>query len=168
MADAARSLSSGQPVQVRNPRSLRPWQHVLEPLGGYLLLAARMLTAPDGARLADAWNFGPSGLEVVTVGELVDLFVAAWGSGSWQDASLGGQPHEAQLLRLSIDKAVTLLGWRPRWSVSEAVRRTALWYRSFYQQASAARTAGSMREACLADIADYQTTGSADWRLASA
>ena len=158
MADAARSLSSGQPVQVRNPRSLRPWQHVLEPLGGYLLLAARMLTAPDGARLADAWNFGPSGLEVVTVGELVDLFVAAWASGSWQDASLGGQPHEAQLLRLSIDKAVTLLGWRPRWSVSEAVRRTALWYRSFYQQASAARTPGSMREACLADIADYQTT----------
>ena len=65
-------------------------------------------------------------------------------------------------------QAVTLQGWRPRWSVSEAVRRTALWYRSFYQQASAARTPGSMREACLADIADYQATGSADWRLASA
>ena len=160
MADIARGLSSGQPVQVRNPRSLRPWQHVLEPLGGYLLLAARMLTAPDGARLADAWNFGPSGLEVVTVGALVDLFIAAWGSGSWQDASLGGQPHEARFLRLSIDKAVTLLGWRPRWSVNEAVRRTALWYRRFYQQLPAARVAGSMRDMCLADIADYEATGS--------
>jgi CDP-glucose 4,6-dehydratase len=161
VADIARSVSSGQPVQVRNPRSLRPWQHVLEPLGGYLLLAARMLTTPDGVRLADAWNFGPSGLEVVTVGALVDLFLAAWGSGSWQDASAGGQPHEAQLLRLSIDKAVTLLGWRPRWSVSEAVRRTALWYRRFYQQGPAVRAAGSMRDACLAEIADYEETGSA-------
>jgi CDP-glucose 4,6-dehydratase len=160
LADSARSLGSGQPVQVRNPHSLRPWQHVLEPLGGYLLLAARMLTTPDGARLADAWNFGPSSLEVVTVGELVDLFVAAWGSGSWQDASLGGQPHEARLLRLSIDKAVTLLGWRPRWSVSEAVRRAALWYRRFYEKAPAARVAGSMCNACLADIADYEAAGS--------
>jgi CDP-glucose 4,6-dehydratase len=157
VADIARSLSIGQPVSVRNPRSTRPWQHVLEPLGGYLLLAARMLAAPDDARLPDAWNFGPSSLEAVTVGELVDLFVAAWGSGTWKDASLGEQPHEARLLRLSIDKAVTLLGWRPRWPVREAVRRTAAWYRRFYEQAPAKRGAGSMRESCLTDIADYQT-----------
>jgi CDP-glucose 4,6-dehydratase len=158
MADAARSLSSGQPVSVRNPRSLRPWQHVLEPLGGYLLLAARMLAAPDDGRLADAWNFGPSNLEVVTVGSLVDLFVAAWGCGSWQDASSGGQPHEAQLLRLSIDKAVTVLGWRPRWSVGETVRRTAHWYRAFYEQPSTARAAGFMRDRSLSEIADYGAT----------
>jgi CDP-glucose 4,6-dehydratase len=157
VADAARSLSSGQPVAVRNPRSTRPWQHVLEPLGGYLLLAARMLALPTDARLADAWNFGPSTLESVSVGELVDLFVAAWGSGSWKDQSLGGQPHEAHLLRLSIDKAVTQLGWRPRWSVGEAVRRTALWYRRFYEQSPA--IAGAMRASCLADIADYQAAG---------
>ena len=157
VADAARSLSSGQPVAVRNPRSTRPWQHVLEPLGGYLLLAARMLAAQDDARLADAWNFGPSTIEAVSVGELVDLFVAAWGSGSWKDASQGGQPHEAKLLRLSIDKAVTQLGWRPRWSVGEAIRRTALWYRRFYEQSPA--VAGSMRASCLADIADFQAPG---------
>jgi CDP-glucose 4,6-dehydratase len=160
VADIARTFSSGQPVQVRNPHSVRPWQHVLEPLGGYLLLAARMLTTPDGARLADAWNFGPSGLEAVTVGALVDLFVAAWGSGSWQDGSFSGQPHEARLLRLSIDKAVTLLGWRPRWSVSEAVQRTALWYRCFYDEVPSSRVAGSMRDKCLADIADYESTWS--------
>jgi CDP-glucose 4,6-dehydratase len=154
VADAARSLSTGQPVAVRNPRSTRPWQHVLEPLGGYLSLAARMLAAPTDVRLADAWNFGPSTLESVSVGEIVDLFVAAWGSGSWKDASLGEQPHEARLLRLSIDKAVTQLGWRPRWSVGEAVRRTALWYRRFYEQSPA--VAGSMRASCLADMADFQ------------
>lgn len=157
VADAARSLSAGQPVPVRNPRSTRPWQHVLEPLSGYLLLAARMLTAPDDPHLPDAWNFGPSSLEAVTVGELVDLFVTAWGSGSWKDASLGEQPHEARLLRLSIDKAVTLLGWRPRWPVREAVGRTARWYRRFYQQSPGQARVASMRDCCLADIADYQT-----------
>ena len=161
VADAARSLSIGQPVPVRNPRSTRPWQHVLEPLGGYLLLAARMLAEPDDARLADAWNFGPSSLEAVTVGELVDLFVAAWASGSWKDASLGEQPHEARLLRLSIDKAVSQLGWRPRWPVHEAVRRTAVWYRRYYEQSPAKRNAGAMRECSLADIADYQ----AGWKM---
>ena len=156
VADIARSLSSGQPVQVRNPRAIRPWQHVLEPLGGYLLLAARMLASPDGARLAEAWNFGPSALEVVNVGALVEMFLAAWGSGTWQDASQGGQPHEAQLLRLSIDKAVTQLGWRPRWAVSETVQRTALWYRRFYQTDAKNRLAGFMRDHCLADIAHYE------------
>ena len=163
VADIARSLSSGRPVPVRNPRSLRPWQHVLEPLGGYLLLAARMQAAPDDARLADAWNFGPSSVEVVTVGALADLFIAAWGSGNWQDVSLDGQPHEARLLRLSIDKAVTMLGWRPRWTVAEAVRRTALWYRGFYEQSPATRIPGSMRDRCLAEIADYE----AAWETAA-
>ncbi len=163
VADIARSLSSGRPVPVRNPLSLRPWQHVLEPLGGYLLLAARMQAAPDDARLTDAWNFGPSSVEVVTVGALADLFIAAWGSGNWQEVSLDGQPHEARLLRLSIDKAVTMLGWRPRWSVGEAVRRTALWYRGFYQQSPATRTPGSMRDGCLAEISDYE----AAWETAA-
>jgi CDP-glucose 4,6-dehydratase len=157
-ADVARSLSSGQPVSVRNPRSLRPWQHVLEPLGGYLLLAARMLAAPDDVRLADAWNFGPSNLEVVTVGTLVDLLVAAWGCGSWQDTSSSGQPHEARLLRLSIDKAVTVLGWRPRWSVGETARRTAHWYRAFYEQLPTAHATGFMRDRSLDEIADYEAT----------
>jgi CDP-glucose 4,6-dehydratase len=156
VADIVRSLSRGQPVPVRNPRSLRPWQHVLEPLGGYLLLAARMLAAPGDTYLGDAWNFGPSSVEVVTVGELVDIFVSAWGSGSWQDASLAGQPHEARLLRLSIDKTVALLGWRPRWSVRQAVRRTALWYRHFYDHPPAMPTEGTMRASCLTDIADYE------------
>jgi CDP-glucose 4,6-dehydratase len=156
VADIARSLSAGQPVPVRNPRAIRPWQHVLEPLGGYLLLAARMLAGPDGSRLAEAWNFGPSSVEVVTVGELVALFVAAWGSGSWKDVSTPDQVHEAHLLRLSIDKAVTRLGWQPRWPVRETVRRTAVWYRTFYERRESDRTPGFMRTMCMADIADYE------------
>lgn len=158
VADIARNLSAGHPVPVRNPRAIRPWQHVLEPLGGYLLLAARMLAGPDGARLAEAWNFGPSSVESVTVGQLVDLFVSAWGSGSWKDTSTPGQVHEAHLLRLSIDKAVTLLGWRPRWAVRETVQRTATWYRTFYERGEADRTPGFMRENCLRDIADYESS----------
>ena len=154
-ADIARSLSGGLPVPVRNPSSVRPWQHVLEPLGGYLLLAARMLTSPSNAQLAGAWNFGPSNSESATVSALVELFIKAWGSGSWRDASTGEQPPEAKLLHLNIDKAVTVLGWRPRWSIAEAVRRTALWYRRFYEQRP--RAPGAMRDHCLADIGDYET-----------
>jgi CDP-glucose 4,6-dehydratase len=157
VADVARSLSVGQAVGVRNPHAIRPWQHVLEPLGGYLLLAAHMLSGPDGARLAGAWNFGPSSVEAVTVSELVDLFVAAWGSGAWKDASTPGQVHEAHCLRLSIDKAVTLLGWKPRWSVRETIRRTAAWYRSFYQRREPDGREGFMRASCMADIADYES-----------
>ena len=161
VADIARNLSTGQPVPVRNPRAIRPWQHVLEPLSVYLLLAARML-GKDGAHLAGAWNFGPSSTEVVTVGELVELFVASWGKGSWKDVSTPDQVHEAHLLRLSIDKAVSLLGWQPRWPVRETVRRTALWYRAFYERREADRAAGCMRASCLADIAAYEQAKSAN------
>lgn len=156
-ADIVRSLSVGDPVPVRNPRAIRPWQHVLEPLSGYLLLAARMLVGEEGARLAEPWNFGPSSVEVITVRELVELFVAAWGSGDWKDISTPDQVHEAHLLRLSIDKAVTRLGWCPRWSVAEMVRRTAEWYRSFYERRESERTPGFMRTMCMAQIADYES-----------
>lgn len=156
VADIARSVSANEPVLVRNPRAIRPWQHVLEPLAGYLLLAARMLSDSDGARWGEAWNFGPSSVEFVTVGELADLFVQAWGKGAWQDVSTTGQVHEAHLLRLSIDKVVSRLGWRPRWSVRETVRRCADWYRGFYACRETERSAGFMRAACLTDIADYE------------
>lgn len=156
VSDIARSLAAGRAVPVRNPGATRPWQHVLEPLGGYLLLAARMLAPTDGARLAEGWNFGPSSTEAVTVGELVDLFLAAWGGGSWEDVSTVGQLHEAHMLRLSIDKAVALLGWRPRWTVRESVRRAAIWYRDFYLRPESERGSGFMRKSCMADIEDYQ------------
>lgn len=151
--DMVNHLIAGQPVPVRNPGALRPWQHVLEPLSGYLTLAARMLESDD-PRLCDAWNFGPAPGEEVPVGQLADLFLQVWGEGSWQDKSRADQPHEAGVLRLSIDKAIHQLGWRPRWPLAETIERTARWYRRFYGDGPT-----QAREACLADIDHYQRNG---------
>jgi CDP-glucose 4,6-dehydratase len=148
--DVVRHLGAGQPVPVRNPAAVRPWQHVLEPLSGYLTLAARMLGSND-PRCCDAWNFGPLPGDDIPVGRLVDLFIAAWGAGQWKDISDASQPHEAQVLRLNIDKSLYQLGWCPRWSAAEAVQRTALWYRHWSSNRGAA-----MRGACLDDIDRYE------------
>jgi CDP-glucose 4,6-dehydratase len=148
VTDIVRCMQNGQQVGVRNPHAVRPWQHVLEPLSGYLTLAARMIAEPD-ARLCSAWNFGPMSGEELPVGKLVKLFLEAWGSGSWRDLSAPNAPHEAGVLRLAIDKAIWELGWRPRWSVRDAVTRTAKWYRDF-------AAGGDMAAACLADIRAYE------------
>ena len=151
VADAVRSLVAGEPVGVRNPKAVRPWQHVLEPLSGYLLLAERMLQSEDPA-WCDAWNLGPMPGQELPVARLVEGFLAAWQGGSWRDASSPNQPHEAALLMLAIDKALGQLGWRPVWEPAEAIARTARWYRRFYD-----RSSPSMLEACLEDIAAYET-----------
>jgi len=129
--DAIRALSAGRPVPVRNPRAVRPWQHVLEPLCGYMFLASRLLEEgdPDRSRLCEAWNFGPSHECAKSVEAVVSLLIEAWGDGTWTSASQPGAPHEAGLLRLAIDKAMGRLGWSPRWDLRQAVQATALWYR---------------------------------------
>lgn len=149
VTDLVQSLSAGQPVPVRNPHAIRPWQHVLEPISGYLALAAKMLGGNDPA-WCTGWNFGPQVEDQATVGELVERFCKAWGDGKWKDVSDLSQPHEAAVLRLSIDKAVRELNWRPRWNLSQAVERTARWYRRFYVNPQA-----SMRDASAADIEAY-------------
>ncbi len=103
LTDAVRHLESGRPVPVRNPDAVRPWQHVLEPLSGYLTLAARMLES-DAPSWCDAWNFGPLPGEELPVRRLVELFLQYWGEGTWTDVSDPNQPHEAGVLRLNIDK----------------------------------------------------------------
>jgi len=148
--DAARALARGEPIVVRNPHAVRPWQHVLEPLGGYLLLGARLATAADPAAYCDAWNFGPSIDGACTVRALVERTVAAWGGGTWEDRSDPRAPHEAAALRLAIDKAGATLGWRPRWSFDETVARTVAWYRAHAGGAGSAElralTAAQIRE----------------------
>jgi CDP-glucose 4,6-dehydratase len=125
--DCVRALTAGEPVQVRNPEAVRPWQHVLEPLSGYLLLASRLLAGD--ATFDGAWNFGPEPDGAVRVREVVDAMVTAWGSGSWTTPAAGGaQPHEAHLLSLDITKARKELGWRPLYDVRRAVGATATWY----------------------------------------
>jgi CDP-glucose 4,6-dehydratase len=146
--DLVRGLTAGESVPVRNPGAVRPWQHVLEPLSGYLTLAGRMLQQPE-ARWCDGWNFGPVSEEAVSVRQVVEDFIAAWGRGSWQDCSDPRQPHEARLLRLSVDKAVADLKWYPRWQVRDAVARTARWYRNFVERPESARAA------CLDDVDAY-------------
>lgn len=131
--DCVNALRSGEPISVRNPTATRPWQHVLEPLGGYVLLAFRMLTArpADSAGLAGAWNFGPRPEDCWPVFRLVDEIIRCWGSGKWRDTSAPGAPHEAGLLALSCDKAARMLNWRPIWPVERAVAETVSWYQGF-------------------------------------
>ena len=137
--DAVRALGEGREICVRNPRSTRPWQHVLEPLGGYLLLGARLLCERDRA-FCSAFNFGPAEESTRTVRQLVEEILANW-PGQWRDASAPSALHEAGLLRLSIEKARRVLGWQPVWNFTECVRHTVEWYR-----APAAESAAVTRE----------------------
>ena len=146
--DLARSRAGNTPPELRNPGSLRPWQHALEPLGGYLLLAAR-LAGRSGEQYAGAWNFGPLPTDVRNVGELAGALLDHWGRAGWKDISDVDAPHEAGLLRLSIDKAVSRLGWRPVWDFAGTVARTADWYAAVMSEKVSAR------EACEADLAAY-------------
>lgn len=125
--DVIRAVFAGQDVQVRNPASIRPWQHVLEPLSGYLWLGARM-AAPDGARHARAYNFGPPPESCRSVGELVNTLHAALGRERAFSEDDRDAPHEAKFLRLAIDLAVAELGWKPAWGFEETLTRTAKGY----------------------------------------
>jgi CDP-glucose 4,6-dehydratase len=148
VADIVRSVSRGEPVRLRRPAAVRPWQHVLEPLAGYLALAVR-LGGPDAPAYCDAWNFGPEAADTATVRELTERIIATWGAGSWVDDSDPENPPEAGVLRLSIERARERLGWQPRWDLDEAIHRTVAWNRRF------AEDPGSARAACLADIEAY-------------
>lgn len=147
--DAMQALAAGVPIQVRSPEATRPWQHVLEPLGAYLLLAER-LSAADGidSPCVGAFNFGPSLESNRSVRELIEQALMLW-RGSWLDCSDPQAPHEAGRLHLQIDKARHQLGWQPRWSFDITVARTVQWYRAVHEGACP-------RQCCLADLAAYQ------------
>jgi CDP-glucose 4,6-dehydratase len=129
--DSIRALAAGRPIAVRNPHAVRPWQHVLEPLSGYLLLGSRLL-ADDRDQYAEAWNFGPQPDNARTVREVVEEILANWGSGRWHNAAEPNAPHEAGLLQLCVDKARVRLGWRPRWDFRTTLHQTVAWYRAFH------------------------------------
>lgn len=125
--DIVRFLEAGKPVSVRNPLAVRPWQHVLEPLNGYLKLG--MLLDMDPQLYSKAYNFGPLPEDHLTVREVVETAIGVWGQGSWQDDSAPGQVHEAGLLKLDIQRAREELGWTPRLSAKEAIQWTIEWYK---------------------------------------
>ena len=125
--DIVRALTAKSEVSLRSPLSTRPWQHVLEPVGGYMVLAMRLFDNP--AKFGGAWNFGPNGTSVKTVEDLTKAFLKVWGSGSYTKIGSEESLHEAKLLHLSIDKARTILLWEPKWDFDVTVEYTARWYK---------------------------------------
>ncbi len=154
IVDVFKSLTKNEPAQLRNPGAFRPWQHVLQALSGYLTLAGRLLESDDPS-YCSGWNFGPSAGNELPVHQLVDIFLEQWGSGSWVDVSNSNNPHEACVLRLSIDKALWQLDWKPCWPVHETLRRTAQWYRRYLDAPT------SMRDFCFEQIGAYQAASEA-------
>lgn len=124
--DIVRSIETLEPVGLRNPASVRPWQHVLEPIGAYLMLAAKMYEAPQ--QYNAAFNFGPNEDDMLTVEDLTKIFIDRFGKGSYKAAEQAGAPHEAKLLLLNSAKAKEQIGWQPQLDAATAIRWTADWY----------------------------------------
>ena len=139
LPDCARAFSVGQPMGIRNPHSTRPWQHVLEPLCGYLALAERLCEPGQGGAFAEAWNFGPPNEDAIPVSRVVDRAVRASGEGAGSEVIGSDHRHEAGFLSVDASKARARLGWRPQLSVEEAIDWTMSWYRRFQSGEEAAR-----------------------------
>lgn len=129
--DCITSLEKGKPILIRNPHAVRPWQHVLEPLGGYLLLGSKLLQ--EGIKYSGAWNFGPGPNSIISVMEIAELVIKHWGAGTWQRKGTSDvdMVHEARLLSLDISKSNTLLKWYPRWNADTAIIKTIEWYKNY-------------------------------------
>ena len=141
LPDAIRAISAGMPVAVRNPEAVRPWQHVLEPLSGYMTLAYRLGRAGSIDQRNDlfsSFNFGPETSSARSVRELMDKVLSSW-PGTWFHESGGDSLHEARFLTLAIEKAERLLGWKPVWTFDRAVEETVGWYRAVDMQPKIAR-----------------------------
>jgi CDP-glucose 4,6-dehydratase len=129
LPDIAKSLINGNKVLVRNPKSIRPWQHVLEPLFGYLLLGLKMTN--ESKMIHGAYNFGPYNEDVLSVGQMVNLAIQSWGMGDFENVEQQNQLHEAGILKLDISKAESELGWKPKMDAKKAVELTIEWYKAF-------------------------------------
>lgn len=145
--DCVRALLAGRPIRLRNPGAVRPWQHVLDPTAGYLLLARRLFD--EGPRFAGAWNFGPEDTEGRPVRWIVESLCARWEGGASVEADPGPHAPEAHRLVLDASKSRMELGWRPRWTVEEAVAKAAEWYGSHRRGEDAAA-------ACRRQIDEYE------------
>jgi CDP-glucose 4,6-dehydratase len=127
--DILRAIQAGQPVNIRNPKATRPWQHVLEPLNGYLVLAEKLYS--DGASFAEAFNFGPSEEGAKPVQWVVEHLTQKWGDGANWKLDHAENPHEAHYLKLDCSKAKIFLDWQPRWSLAEALENIIVWHRAY-------------------------------------
>lgn len=127
--DIAKSLGNNEEIIIRNPKSVRPWQHVLEPVVAYLLLGTFLKNQPT--QFSQAYNFGPHAADALSVSEMLDLAIKCWGSGTYKVEHLENQPHEAGLLKLDISKANKELNWYPKYNAKQAVQMSIDWYKAF-------------------------------------
>lgn len=146
--DILRALEKQQPVQIRNPHAIRPWQHVLEPLSGYLLLAERLYES--GQTDAEGWNFGPRDEDAQPVKWIVERLCESWGNGATWSLQPGEHPHEASYLKLDISKARQRLNWSPHWSLQVSLMHITNWHQAWLSGAD-------MRSYCLQQINQYQS-----------
>ncbi|HCE67772.1 MAG: CDP-glucose 4,6-dehydratase [Geobacteraceae bacterium GWC2_55_20] len=144
--DILRAVLAGEPVSIRNPRAIRPWQHVLEPLSGYLLLAQKLFE--KGPEYATGWNFGPSDEDARPVEWLAGRICELWGEQAAYRIDDGIHPHEAHYLKLDCSKVRAELGWRPRWGLEKALESIVVWTRSY-------RDGKDLRLECLRQITEY-------------
>jgi CDP-glucose 4,6-dehydratase len=144
--DILRAFERDAPVVIRNPHAVRPWQHVLEPLGGYLTLAEQMWT--EGQSLAEGFNFGPADVDARPVQWIVERMAAAWGDSARWERDGAAHPHEANHLKLDISKARHRLGWQPRWSLDQALDAIVHWHKAWMAGAD-------MHALCLSQIEQY-------------
>ncbi len=144
--DCVRAFLSGKTVLVRNPRAVRPWQHVLEPLDGYLLLAQKLYE--NGRDYSEAWNFGPDETDAQPVEWIVKRMCEVWGKNASYRIDVGDHPHEAHYLRLDCSKAKSRLGWKPRWSLEKSLDMIVAWTLAYSQ-------GKDVRESCLEQIMEY-------------
>ena len=146
--DFIRAIVAGETVVIRSPNAIRPWQHVLEPLSGYLILAEKLYT--EGSQFADAWNFGPSDSDAKSVKWIINQLVENWADGAgFKIDSSAADLHEAHFLKLDCSKAKMSLGWKPQWDAGEAVRRICAWHKAHLD-------GQDMKKYVLREIEQYQ------------
>lgn len=145
--DIMRAIMRGQPVNIRSPHAIRPWQHVLEPLSGYLILAQKLYE--EGSAYAEGWNFGPNDEDAKPVSWIVDHLTKIWGEGASWVLEEGEHPHEAHYLKLDCSKAKARLDWQPRWRLDETLVKIVTWHKAYQENSN-------MSEITLKQIADYQ------------
>jgi CDP-glucose 4,6-dehydratase len=149
LPDAMRALLGRREIRIRHPRDVRAWQHVLEPLSGYLTLAEKL--SANGAAFAEAWNFGPRNRDAKSVQWMATLACSLWGDAAAFRIEPGQHPHETEVLKLDSSKARKRLGWAPRWPVQQAVEKTLDWYRAYGKK-------DDLRALCLEQIKAYEAT----------
>lgn len=144
--DILNAFEKGEPVIVRSPQSTRPWQHVLEPLSGYLMLAEQLYKSPE--RYAEGWNFGPHDDDAKPVSWILDAMVSKWGEGASWELDQNAHPHEAGFLKLDASKAKLRLRWQPTWNLNEALGRIIQWHQAWLNKEE-------MQIKCLNEINEY-------------